>query len=46
MELSALAGAGAMLFPSCITKNNKEIPLYLSDYKELYKTNPRKVSLE
>lgn len=46
LELSMLAGAGTMLFPSCISSNTNDVPLYLSDYKDLYAKNPREASIE
>ena len=48
IEMSAIAGAATLLFPSCISQkvSNSEIPPYLKEYKDLYNTNPRKAAIE
>lgn len=45
IELSLLAGAGTMLFPSCVA-NSQHIPSYLKGYERLYQTNPREAAIE
>ena len=44
LEMSAMAGAATLLFPSCIGQkgSNSDIPPYLKEYKDLYETNPRR----
>ena len=48
LEMSAMAGAATLLFPSCISQkgSNFAIPPYLKEYKDLYDTNPRKAAIE
>lgn len=44
--LALTASAGTMLFPNCIGAQNKHIPKYLEDYKDLYEINPRKAAIK
>ena len=43
---SAIAGTGSMLIPSCLGRANQSNPTFLSGYKELYASNPRKATIE
>lgn len=46
MELSALAGTGALLLGSCMGSENDKIPLYLKGYKESFLKDPRKAAID
>lgn len=52
LELSLLAGAGAVLLPGCqssttsTTEENSSIPPYLKGLEERYKTNPRQTAID
>ena len=46
IQSTAIAGLGTMLVPGCMNFKNKQLPAFLSDYKETWLADPRKATLE